>query len=83
MGVIKKTVEVCTCDLCGSLCGRHDGVLQIEVYPGDGRDVGPGHIDAELRVNIPYKASNGIVCKKCKIEWLSRYVAAHEKGATP
>ena len=78
MGIAKKTIEVCTCDLCGSECGRHDGTIQIEVYPGDGRDVGPGHIIAEFRVHIPYQASNGIVCKQCKIDWLRKYVECNK-----
>ena len=75
MGITTKTVETCTCDLCGAVCDKHDGNIFIEVYPGDGRDVGPGHVMAELRVHIPYKASNGIACRACKIKWLSKYVA--------
>lgn len=81
MGINVKTISVCTCDLCGAECGRYDGLIQIQVYPGDGRAVGPGHMEAEFRVNIPYQASNGIVCNGCKIKWLSRYVKDYRSSS--
>ena len=38
MGVIRKTVELCTCDMCGAECDRDDGDIVVQVNRGDGRD---------------------------------------------
>lgn len=74
MGITTKTLQYCYCDLCNKRCGPADTRIVIEVYPGDGRDVGPGYLHGELKLDIPYGVSNGIVCKDCKIEWLRAYL---------
>lgn len=73
MGVVKKTVVDVTCDVCKQACGESDGEVSIQVHGGDGRDVGPTYIYGTLRFHNPYVCDKGIVCKKCKFEWLSRY----------
>ena len=75
MGIKTKTTEECTCDVCQKPCGKNDGIIQIQVNGGDGRDVGPASIDGKIVFNQPYGCSNGIVCKACKREWLARYVS--------
>jgi hypothetical protein len=74
MGITTKTVTACTCDLCGVDCKGEDSIVNIQVHPGDGRDVGPGHMTGVMRVNLPYRVSDGIVCVACKLDWLRKYV---------
>ena len=74
MGVTINTTETVTCDICRDYCEKDDGKIRIEVNNGDGRDVGPATIESELKFTQPYRVSNGIVCKKCKIKWLTRYI---------
>lgn len=74
MGIVEKTVRICTCDVCQQPCGEQDGNIKIQVNSGDGRDVGPAHIHGALRFDQPYGCVNGIVCSRCKLEWLKRYV---------
>lgn len=76
MGISTVQIQRITCDLCHEECGANDGVIQIEVTPGDGRDVGAGYIRAAFRLDIPWGVSGGIICKKCKMEHLARYVKA-------
>lgn len=74
MGVITKTVELCTCDMCGAECDRDDGDVVVQVNSGDGRDVGPAFVWATLCFYQPYRCAIGIVCHTCKIKWLKRYM---------
>ena len=74
MGIEIKTTEVITCDICKSSCGKDDGKITIKVNNGDGRDVGPATIDGQLTFTQPYGVSRGIVCRECKINWLTKYL---------
>ena len=76
MGIKTKTIEVVTCDICYKQCSKDEGEIVIQVNGGDGRDVGPATITGELAFHQPYGCSKGIVCKQCKKEWLTRYVAS-------
>lgn len=74
MGVSTRTVTVISCDLCGDECGAFDGVIEIEVNSGDGRDVGPATLTAAFRLDRPYGVQGGIICKTCKLKWLGIYL---------
>ena len=73
------TTETWTCDLCKGPAVPADQQLAVEVYPGDGRDVGPGYLHGALYVDIPYMVDRGIACKACKIKLLKKYLATLEK----
>ena len=79
MGIITKTVELCTCDMCGAECGRTDGDILVQVNSGDGRDVGPAYVTGNVAFYQPYGCANGIVCHTCKIKWLTHYMAQEKK----
>lgn len=80
MGVSTTQITVCTCDLCGSECGNGDGEIAIQVNSGDGRDVGPATINANLVFNQPYGCHKGVVCEVCKFKWLRRYIDQYAPG---
>ena len=69
-----QTVTTCTCDLCGNECDEADGIVEIQVDGGDGRDVGPGFIRGRIAAFLPYRADRGEVCKLCLLKWLGVYV---------
>lgn len=81
MGINRVTTVVCACDLCGSECGPAETRFIVEVHPGDGRDVGPGYLHGELKVDLPYRVNNGIVCEACKVKWMRQYIADHDARA--
>jgi len=74
MGVVKKMISICTCDLCKQECQESDNRIEIQIDNGDGRDVGPGYLVANLRLELPYRVSGGVICRPCSMKWLSRYV---------
>ena len=76
MGISTKTVTEITCDLCGAECSVFDGVIDIQVNGGDGRDVGPATLKAVFKFNQPYGVQGGIICKACKFKWLRIYLAS-------
>lgn len=82
MGIKTQTVMTCTCDMCHAECGQWDGEIKIQVDGGDGRDVGPGYIKGSLKVTLPYRVSDGIICHDCKIKWLAAYVAQFNQAPT-
>lgn len=69
-----QTVTTCTCDLCGNECDETDGIVEIQVDGGDGRDVGPGFIRGRITAFLPYRSERGEVCKPCLLKWLGVYV---------
>ena len=73
MGVTKKMVVECTCDMCKRPCGEYDNRIYYETDSGD-RDVNPSYISSIIYYNRSYGVTNGIVCKNCQIEWLQRYI---------
>ena len=78
MGIIKKTVIECVCDICQNPCSENDREIEIRVNNGDGRDVGPARIYGVLKFYQPYGCSDGIICFKCKIKFLKQYLDAIE-----
>jgi hypothetical protein len=76
MGITTKTTKECTCDICQKSCQELDGNITIRVNNGDGRDVGPSTINGKIVFEQPYGVSNGLVCKACKKEFLTRYAAS-------
>jgi hypothetical protein len=74
MGRRVDTTEVWTCDLCNGPALPSDQQVAVEVYPGDGRDVGPGFLHGTLYVDIPYGVSRGVACRACKIKFLDIYI---------
>jgi hypothetical protein len=79
MGVVKRQVIECTCDVCGAECDRDDGAISVQVNGGD-RDVGPASIYGTLTFYQPYKCATGIVCRACKIKWLKIYLKDQEQS---
>lgn len=75
MGMTVKTKEEWFCDICKGPACPADQHISIEVYPGDGRDVGAGYLHGSLYVDIPYSVSRGVSCKACKIKFLKSYLA--------
>jgi len=75
MGIKQRTITEVTCDICGKECGESDGVIRARVNNGDGRDVGPAYITAELRFSQPYGVTNGLICPACKLKHLETYVS--------
>lgn len=73
MATTIKTVLTHTCDICQSICELNDSVISIKVSSGD-RDVGPSTITGKLSFYQPYATAQGIICKACKIKWLSIYL---------
>ena len=69
-----QTITTYTCDLCGSECDEIDGIVEIQVDSGDGRDIGPGYIRGRIAAYLPYRADRGEVCKPCLLKWLDVYV---------
>lgn len=78
MGITTRQVEVVTCDICKSECGKNDGGISIQVSNGDGRDVGPATITGTLAFYQPYVCQGGIVCRKCKLKFLERYLQTQQ-----
>lgn len=76
MGLKKTELIECTCDVCGAAMHPNDTKGAIAINGGDGRDVGPSEIFVSVRVEHPYKCTNGFVCKSCQKEWLQRYINA-------
>jgi len=74
MGIKNKTIEVVTCDICRNTCKKDDCEISIQVNGGDGRDVGPATITGKLTFTQPYGVSNGLICRDCKIKWLTEYL---------
>lgn len=74
MGVTIKSVEEVTCDMCGQSCGKTDGDIYIQVNGGDGRGGGRAYISGTLRFSQPYGVSGGILCDRCKVAWLTKYL---------
>lgn len=74
MGVKKRTIKEVSCDVCKAQCGENDGDIEVRVNSGDGQDVGPAYITGTLRFYQPYGVSGGILCRACKLEYLSRYL---------
>jgi len=74
MGVTKKEIIECTCDVCDNPCDQYESRFEIQINGGDGRDVGPSKIRGLITVEHPYRCSSGVVCKKCQKEWLQRYI---------
>lgn len=73
MGINKRTIIECTCDLCGVACGINEGHFTIDTATGVG-DVGPANISGNVYINIPYGCSGGLLCKTCQKKWLQRYI---------
>lgn len=69
-----QTITTCTCDLCGSGCDEKDGIVEIQVDGGDGRDVGPGFIRGQIAAFLPYRTERGEVCKPCLLKYLGVYI---------
>lgn len=80
MGISTKTITKITCDLCGAECGALDGVIEIKVNSGDGRDVGPATLTAAFSLDQPYGVQGGIICEECKFKWLRAYITRAPKG---
>lgn len=74
MGITTKEIDIATCDICKAECGEADGNITIKVNDGDGRDVGPATINGKLVFNQPYGCQDGIVCRRCKLRFLFRYL---------
>jgi hypothetical protein len=74
MGVITRTIKDATCDICMAECGEYDGDIEVRVNNGDGKDVGPAYITGTLRFYQPYGVSSGILCRACKLKFLTRYL---------
>ena len=74
MGISTRTVTEINCDLCSEECGASEGVIDIQINGGDGRDVGPSTLRAAFRLDVPYGVSGGIICKTCKLKWLGIYL---------
>ena len=80
MGIVVKQVTLCTCDICGSECDKHDGEFGVQVNGGDGRDVGPAYVRGTIFFEQPYGCTAGILCHTCKIKWLARYLKEQEQA---
>lgn len=78
MGVIKKEIVECFCDVCQKPCSQDDSKVSVRVNTGDGRDVGPATINGRLSFYQPYGCADGIVCRECKIRWLKTYIQREE-----
>lgn len=78
MGIVTKTVTICTCDICGENCSLNEDLVVIKVNNGDGRDVGPAYIEGNLVYKQPYGTQDGIICKSCKLKYLKKYVGTLE-----
>ena len=74
MGIREITTKVVSCDICQNSCGENDSDIEIKVNNGDGRDVGAAYITGRIVFHQPYGCSNGIVCNKCKIKYLKKYI---------
>ena len=79
MGISTRTVTEISCDLCGSECSASDGVIDIRVNGGDGRDVGPATLTAAFRLDKPYGVQGGIICGECKLKWLGIYLERNQQ----
>ena len=66
-----------TCDICGEGCEENDGDISIKVNSG-GRDIGPATIHGTLYFTQPYGVSDGLICERCKVKWLTRYLEGIE-----
>ena len=75
MGVETITTYKYTCDLCKSECDAPDeGEINIVTQIGQ-RDCGPSTLSGRLYYNEDYGVQDGIICTKCKIQYLEQYVA--------
>jgi len=71
MGVKKTEIVEYTCDKCGGHMDRADeGKIYIET-DGGGRDIGPSTISGRLYFNQDYGVSDGIICKRCMVKYLT------------
>lgn len=73
---IKKFVNY-YCDMCESLCSKDDGKIYLETSP-PARDVGARYVHAHLLYFAPYAFTDGLLCKKCKISLLKKYIELEE-----
>ena len=74
MGVKKITKVEVTCDICGEDCKQSDSIIRVVVKSGM-RDVGESVIQGRLRYFEPYFCDDGIICKKCMIKYLLKYLS--------
>ena len=82
MGISTRTVTEISCDLCAVECSASDGVIDIQINSGDGRDVGPATLTAAFRLDVPYGVSGGIICKACKLKWLGIYLTSNQQRSS-
>ena len=66
-----RTIKIFTCDLCGSEMSENEDLIYIKV---DQKSEGWSTITGYLKYTQPYGRVNGLVCKTCKKEWLTKYV---------
>lgn len=76
MGIQRKEVVTCTCDICGTICEEQESDIEITLCH---TTVGRNYIYGNLSAYIPYCTSKGVVCKSCKLFYLEMYIQ-QEKG---
>lgn len=76
MGIQRKEVVTCTCDICGKVCEQDEGDIEITI---SSTTVGRNYLYGNLSAYIPYCTSKGVVCKDCKLFYLEMYIQ-QERG---
>lgn len=76
MGIQRKEVVTCTCDICSKACDKDEGDVEITI---SSTTVGRNYIYGNLSAYIPYCTSKGVVCKDCKLFYLEMYIQ-QERG---